>query len=359
MRVAAVGGECFLEEEEERRRVWSNEQQSRIALLVDWKLLLKVMAMLVKRLDDVVHDEFLARRGIVLDEKGDRVLLGERHDALFDFLVAAFESSPVEANLEAATVSSLTAAAASLRLQRIGRGYLLRWRLQRRLQNRRRDLFKQGVTRILADEFTHRRELVGEEYLARRGTYERMNTPVAVALNGRPLAPVLQDLLVEEERLRRGILDDYAAIHDAIERAEHKQFLKHTSAIFTPEQSDPSEEEESEGFQSPEMLRHAGSVWSAHRRDNTPRRRYKGFELDALGRFLLDYESDLNRMQIELADFRRQVAFEHDQIKDVRDRAAQEVVRGGTGAMWVPARPLPLSDLVRGPSAQYEGKRRL
>ncbi|KPA73091.1 hypothetical protein ABB37_10129 [Leptomonas pyrrhocoris] len=358
LRAESLLAKCAADEEKNRRLLCCSEQQSRTALSVDRKLDLKTMSMFGKRWASIVQDEALSRRGAELDEKGDRALLDERHDAVFCFLVAPFESSQTDARPRGPASSALSTDEASARLQRIGRGYLLRKKLQRRLLNRCRDLYKQGVIHLLAGEFTQRREIVGEEYLARQGLVERLITTVPAPLHGSPLGPVLQDVLEEEEKRRNDILDDYAVTHDAIERAEHKQFLKHSSIVCTPEASDSSDEEDNTALVQPEIARPADVALSELQRESTPRRRYKGFELDALGRFLLDYENDLNRMQMELADFRRQVAFEHDQVKDTRDRAAQEVVRGGTGAMWVPARPLPLSDLVRGPSVQYGGKRR-
>nr|CCC92239.1 unnamed protein product [Trypanosoma congolense IL3000] len=81
--------------------------------------------------------------------------------------------------------------------------------------------------------------------------------------------------------------------------------------------------------------------------------RYKGYVLDAIGSFLLKYERDLRKFRAVLERNKAGIAVEHELLKKSRDNATQDVAHGGSGASWVPTRPLPLSDLVRGPSAQY------
>ncbi|KAK7199383.1 hypothetical protein NESM_000911800 [Novymonas esmeraldas] len=366
-RVSKALVRCQEREEEARRSVDAREAASRGTIVAEAKTRAAVVAAVATRKNTLQQDEGLARTGVELDEKGDRELLrGERELTLAELAAreaaAAAAAAPVRdaappsQRLPAAVTQSPEAATALL--QRVGRGALLRRRLQRRMQNRRRDALKHGVGRILADEFSGRRAIVGEEYLQRHGVADQYDRAVPMEPCDDPGDAVLQQLAAEEEAARAEVLGDYVTASDAITRAEHKEFLKRGSAFWMPTAPDSSSDEEDVAALLLAGLPRIGeSTLTAASRKNSSRTRYKGFELDALGRFLLDYQKDLNRMQTSLTDYRRSVALDHDQLKDVRDRAAQEVVRGGTGAMWVPARPLPLSDLVRGPSTQYEGKR--
>ncbi|KAH8609255.1 hypothetical protein ERJ75_001221500 [Trypanosoma vivax] len=81
---------------------------------------------------------------------------------------------------------------------------------------------------------------------------------------------------------------------------------------------------------------------------------YKGYTLDSIGAFLLQYERDLRRMRSFLEKNRNAMVAEHDLLKKSRDNATQDIVHASSGgSLWIPTRPLPLSDLVRGPSAQF------
>ncbi|KAG5482092.1 hypothetical protein LSCM1_05811 [Leishmania martiniquensis] len=242
-------------------------------------------------------------------------------------------------------------------LQSVGRGYLLRRKLQKRLENRRRNILKQGMSRILAEELMQRRSILGDEYVQRQGLRDQYTWAVPAPLFDDPVDQVMQQLVMAETSERDNILSDYMLTRDIIERAEHKHFLKLNTLVSVSEAPVSSDDEEADETPLSGFLQYTESTSMDGSRRNRFRNRYRGFELDALGCFLLDYEKDLNHMQTMLTSYRRYVAMLHDQLKEIRDRAAQEVVRGGTGAMWVPARPLPLADLVRGPSTQYEGKR--
>ncbi|CAJ1987763.1 Flagellar Member 3 [Leishmania donovani] len=369
-RLTAFIESCMEKEAESRSALELLETRTRETLSEDAKKNTEVLSLFASRKNSLFQNEVLAREGVELDEKGMRESLKGEWQLLRESVASnhpgATESCNTHAKLEATEVLlpmeenssdiALSPEQSVALLQRVGRGRLLRKKLQRRLENRRRDILKQGVSHILAEEFTGRRTIVGNEYLQRQGLRDHYDRAVPMTHYDDPVDAALQQLMITEESERDNILSDYILARGAIERAEHKQFLKQKALLWVsgaPESSDDEEVADLHlsDYQGTESTLTAGS------RKNRSRTRYKGFELDALGRFLLDYEKDINQMQTTLADFRRSVAIVHDQLKDARDRAAQEIVRGGTGAIWVPARPLPLADLVRGPNTQYEGKR--
>lgn len=332
----------------------------------------KEMSKVVQRSSEVkalVMNEGLARRGITAEEMGDRELW-KREEA---DEVALVQSSAVQKergespapshseednDLRTDAARVLSAEEATVALQRVGRGAMLRQKLRRRLVNRRREAIRQGLTRVTTEEFAQRRNLVVQEYEKFLELCDKLSLETPVRCGGDAELRQIQELEQEEENTRNRIINDYYFYCDAIERAEHKQFLKNSSAFYQYDGSQPSEDDEETGA----LLVSSLPAGDATLADTVPvssssLQRYKGYELDSLGRFLLNYQADLNRMKESLAAHRSEVAFQHDQLKDARDQAAQEIVRGGTGAMWVPARPLPLADLVRGPSAQYDTKK--
>ncbi|KAG5504314.1 hypothetical protein JIQ42_06146 [Leishmania sp. Namibia] len=362
---------CIGQEAAARRALEVRETETREALARNVTSRAEALSRSETQRRLVVRKEVLARSDVELDEKRARALL-EGEWQLLEKCVAAWQQPATESHkthpsvergdASPSVVNDSTAATVSLEhsailLQRIGRGRLLRKKLQNRLANRRRDILKQGVSRILAEEFTERRSILGDEYVQRQGLHDQYSCAVPMALLDDPVDLALQQLVMAEESERGNILGDYMVARDAIERAEHKQFLKKNTLVSVSEAPLSSDDDEVGETPLSGFLHGTESALTAGDRKTRFRTRYKGFEIDALGRFLLNYEKDLNYMQTMLTDFRRYVAMVHDQLKVVRDRAAQEVVRGGTGAMWVPARPLPLADLVRGPSTQYEGKR--
>ncbi|KAG5509031.1 hypothetical protein GH5_06258 [Leishmania sp. Ghana 2012 LV757] len=362
---------CIGEEAVTRRALEVRETETREALARNVTSHAEALSRSEAQRRSVVRKEVLARSDVELDEKRARALL-EGEWQLLENCVAAWQQPATESHkthpsierrdASPSVVDDSTAAAVSLEhsailLQRIGRGRLLRKKLQNRLANRRRDILKQGINRILAEEFTERRSILGDEYVQHQSLHDQYSCAVPMALFDDPVDLALQQLVMAEESERGSILGDYMVARDAIERAEHKQFLKKNTLVSASDAPLSSDDDEVGETPLSGFLHGTESALMAGIRKARFRTRYKGFELDALGRFLLNYEKDLNHMQTMLTDFRRYVAMVHDQLKVVRDRAAQEVVRGGTGAMWVPARPLPLADLVRGPSTQYEGKR--
>ncbi|KAG5482623.1 hypothetical protein CUR178_05766 [Leishmania enriettii] len=362
---------CIGQEAVARRALEVRETETRGALAANATSHAEALSRSESQRRLVVQKEVLARSDVELDEKRARALI-EGEWQLLEKCVAASQQPATESHkthpsvergdaspsvVEDSTAATVSLEHSAILLQRIGRGRLLRKNLQNRLANRRRDILKQGVGRILAEEFTERRSIVGDEYVQRQGLHDQYSCAIPMALFDDPVDLALQQLVMAEESERSNILGDYMVARDAIERAEHKQFLKKNTIVSASEAPLSSDDDEVGGTTFSGFLHGTESALMACDLKTRFRSRYKGFELDALGRFLLNYEKDLNHMQTMLTDFRRYVAMVHDQLKVVRDRAAQEVVRGGTGAMWVPARPLPLADLVRGPSTQYEGKR--
>lgn len=369
-RLTAFIESCVKEEADSRSALELSETSTRDTLAKDAKKHIEALSLAASWKSSLLQDEALAREGVELDEKGIRESLkGEWQlirESLASKLRGATEPRKTHAKLKAtkalppmkenSPAVALSPEQSVALLQRVGRGRLLRRRLQKRLENRRRDILKQGVSHILAEEFTGRRTIVGDEYLQRQGLRNQYDRAVPMTHYDDPVDVALQQLMIAEESERDNILSDYILARGAIERAEHKQFLKQKALLWVSGAPESSDDDEVADLHSSD-LHGTDSTLTAGSWENRSRTRYKGFELDALGRFLLDYEKDINQMQTALADFRRFVAIVHDQLKDARDRAAQEIVRGGTGAIWVPARPLPLADLVRGPNTQYEGKR--
>ncbi|GET87533.1 hypothetical protein, conserved [Leishmania tarentolae] len=363
--------ESFLRKETDSRGALELlESRTRTDLSEDAKKHSKALSLVATRRRSLLHDEGLARGVVELHEKGIRESLQGEWELIRERVMSKRQEAKPSPKTEAGIgdtellpqmeKTSLDVPVSIYQsvalLQRVGRGRLLRGKLQKRLENRRRDFLKQGVSHILAEEFTGRRTIVGDEYMQRQGFYDQFNRAVPKTHYGDAADAALQQLMIAEESERDNILSDYILARGAIERAEHKQFLKHKSLFWVDGAPAISDDDEVTDLHFSDL--HAtDSVLTAASRENRCRTRYKGFELDALGRFLFDYENDINHMQTALANFRRSVAIVHDQLKDARERAAQEIVRGGTGAMWVHARPLPLADLVRGPSTQFEGKR--
>ncbi|CAM37811.2 conserved hypothetical protein [Leishmania braziliensis MHOM/BR/75/M2904] len=361
---------CVQDETVSRSGLEQEETDMRDVLVEDGKRRAATFSALASQRSFLLQEEVLARKDVELHENEVWELLRGEWEQLRENLtagqLAAAESYMTVVSLEATehvppVEERSTDALVSLEisvalLQRVGRGRLLRKKLQRRLENRRRDILKQGVSHILAEEFMERRTIVGDEHLLWQGLRSQCDRAVPLVRYDDPVDLALQNLMMAEESERDNILNDYILAHDVIERAEHKQFLKQNALVWVSEAPDSSDEEVDELLFSG-LLQGTYSTLTTRSRKNLSRTHYRGFELDALGRFLLDYEEDIHKMQAKLTDFRHSVAMVHDQLKYARDRAAQEVVRGGTGAIWVPARPLPLADLVRGPSAQYEGKR--
>ncbi|KAG5508870.1 hypothetical protein JKF63_05373 [Porcisia hertigi] len=367
-RVSMLKESCMVTEAEERKALQKEEIKAHDAL-EDARKRFHTLSLIATRQGSLFDDEKLARQCVELDENGCREHLRDKREltqrSTGDQQAATGSRSHVEKPYSGELLSSgeenvldlvVFPDQAVALLQRVGRGRLLRKKLQNRLKNRRRHFLEQGVSRILVEEFTARRTVVGDEYLQRQGVHERYTRAVPMKHHGGLAHLALQQLFLDEESERDNILSDYIVARDSIQRAEHKEFLKKNSFFWMHGVSDPCDEEEISELLSSSADDLESSLLYG-RREKLFTTRYKGYELDALGRFLLDYERDLNQMQTALSDLRRSVAMHHDQLKDLRDRAAQEVVRGGTGAMWVPARPLPLSDLVRGPSTQYEIKR--
>lgn len=166
-------------------------------------------------------------------------------------------------------------------------------------------------------------------------------------------ADAVEAFLAEEAKCRQQLMNERWFELRELQRAHRK----HRDRVGTGESrrrtphsvgGDAGVLEDSSAVPSPVAVLEEESVLE-HR---PPPSTYRGFEVDPLGEFLLQYEADLRRFRRSVEMQRRKVASEHDRITEQRDRLAEEVVQGRVGASWVARKTLPLSDLLRGPNSE-------
>ncbi|EPY15227.1 hypothetical protein STCU_12226 [Strigomonas culicis] len=201
-----------------------------------------------------------------------------------------------------------------------------------------------AMNRLFLDEFNGRIR-IAEDFLSSFGELEKVANSVS-ASNVR--ADPMELLMKKEELNRLELEEDFMYGIERMRRREEKvrsQILGGYPARST---------EDASGSSPGPLKPFVPPVTVLDRSAAKERDQYRGFELDEIGRFLLSYERDLLQLKQSILSKRQRIALEHDLLKETRDKAAQDIQRTGSGATWVPARPLPLSDLVRGPSVQYK-----
>ncbi|ORC89835.1 putative calpain cysteine peptidase, partial [Trypanosoma theileri] len=249
--------------------------------------------------------------------------------------------------------------------------YRTRRRLANRFVNRKVHEYKNAFANTLRTEFMARNEIIGEEREERQQMQEAKDAFVSSMqkLSNKSLALLEK----EEDDARHQLIDDCMFQLYQLQRASRKVLAKQQAPpslkdlqefeerengigsaavnsvaktkIITPLKNEAGNINEDDGVDEDEVEEDDDAVIESGK--------YKGYALDPIGTFLLQYERDLRRFRASLERSRQSVAVEHDLLKKTRDTATRDMVNGGTGALWIPARPLPLSDLVRGPSAQY------
>ncbi|RNE97928.1 putative calpain cysteine peptidase [Trypanosoma conorhini] len=243
--------------------------------------------------------------------------------------------------------------------------YRIRRRLANRLLNRKAQECKNAFADTLRMEFSAR-SAIGEEEMSERQQLDEAKHSL-LSLAAQSTVRTTAELEKEEDDVRHQLIDDFMFHLSQLQRASRKaQARQHD---FMPSLKQLQE------FEAKEDRIHANKTSPIAAKLNLPLSdtdeaveeeeeaedeaaplntgKYKGYALDSIGTFLLQYERDLRRFRASLEKNRLAVAAEHDLLKKSRDNATQDMVHGGTEALWIPTRPLPLSDLVRGPSAQY------
>ncbi|PWV01733.1 Flagellar Member 3 [Trypanosoma cruzi] len=242
--------------------------------------------------------------------------------------------------------------------------YRIRRRLANRFQNRKAQENKNAIAEILRMEFNTRSAICDEERLECQKIDEAKRS--LISLTGTRAARTIAELEKEEDDARHELMDDFAFHLSQLQRASRKALAKRQDLIPSLKQLQEFEENE-DRMHATTMFTATGRKVGLPLSDDTGDEgdeeeefdtplttgKYKGYTLDSIGTFLLQYERDLQRFKASLEKHRVIVAADHDMLKKARDNATQDMVHGGTGALWIPTRPLPLSDLVRGPSAQY------
>ncbi|RNE96931.1 putative calpain cysteine peptidase, partial [Trypanosoma rangeli] len=347
----------------------------------------------------VLGDEMARRDEIVADEEEDRVSLGRQQAAslvLQQSIVVLVESEEearksiggtegsefgaLQVETRKAAEEALTAQEerevverevqqtqrrqdAQQLIKSVVFAYRIRRRLANRLLNRKVQEYKNAFADTLRMELCARSAIGDEERSERQQIDEAKNS--LLSLTTESTVQTIAELETEEDDNRHQLIDDFMFHHSQLRRASRKVLAKEQESMPTLRHLQELEAKEdrihskmtspiAQRFKLP--LSDTGEDGEEEDEDeDVPLKtgKYKGYTLDSIGTFLLQYEQDLRRFKASLEKNRMAVAAEHDLLKRSRDSATQDMVHGGTEALWIPTRPLPLSDLVRGPSAQY------
>ncbi|EPY16920.1 hypothetical protein AGDE_16535 [Angomonas deanei] len=226
-------------------------------------------------------------------------------------------------------------------LQRVGRGYRCRKLLHARIVNRRVNEAEVGMKSLIKEEFETRIKIAGD-------CVHQLNDILFVYKHSAPLLANTDSfsvLMKEEESFRKDLESEYEYNSSVLSRLEGKHRLNSSEGLLPSKSNTVDSTLSAPSANLPFVTLNP----TPHQRES-----YRGFELDELGSFLIHYEADLQKLKKSIAEKRQLIAAEHDRLKERRDTASNDIHRGGTGASWVPSRPLPLSDLVRGPTVQYK-----
>ena len=256
------------------------------------------------------------------------------------------------------------------------RGYLARKKLAARraikiAQQRRsqlgnvQDAERRRRLEIAAEERDDARALLNAQNnvkeVLRQANMQRRKSEDAT----RSLAKKLADLQTEEEAYRKRIADDYTfemshkqrALKKLHAAAKPKQSPEATTAAAAPQAADvhtprlkpaaPSTPATTTAEAAQPRPRGASSA------GDVPPQQFRGFPLDQVGKFLTQYEMELQNMKLWNTDWRRKLELEHETLRDARDRASGEMVNAPppqVGMLWVPTKPL-FAAAREGPSA--------
>ncbi|KEG13533.1 hypothetical protein DQ04_00951090 [Trypanosoma grayi] len=341
-----------------RDRVVAVEEEERRALQRQMHAALALSAAVTA----LVTAEGAARRSVVDSEGNDRSGFSELCN---ESVVRAKRIQEEREDMEKRRLHKQRGEDAATLIKSVACGYRVRRRLGNRYCNRKAHEYKNAMANTLRMEFAARNAVLDDEKVERQQLADTENR--LLALSRKNLGKTLAELEKEEDDTRHQLIDDSMFQLGQLQRASRKLLAKQQDQ--TPSLNKLKEFEDRE-----DMMHHsveepfAKEKPSAHVNDyindtddddddddDAPIEsgKYKGYALDPIGTFLLQYERDLRRFRASLEKNRQTVAAEHDLLKKSRDNATQEMVHGGSGALWIPTRPLPLSDLVRGPSAQY------
>ncbi|KAH9582329.1 CLU domain [Trypanosoma melophagium] len=356
----------IIRSEEEKRQSDIEKSESE-----EWELLkLQSQAELtiLKSVADLLASEHEARYAIVNgEEENIKALLDEVANMEVHAKYAQEEREAEEQEVQ----QKKRKQDATTLLKSVVFAYRTRRRLANRFVNRKVHEYKNAFANTLRTEFMARNAISNAERGERQQIYE---TRDALVSSMQKLSNKSLTLLEkEEDDARHQLIDDCMFQLGQLQRASRKLFAKQyaqppslkdlqefeerqngigSEAVnstaktkITPLKNEQRDMNGDEGIDDDEVEEDDAAVIESGK--------YKGYVLDPIGTFLLQYERDLRRFRAFLERSRQIVAVEHDLLKKARDTATQEMVHGGTGALWIPARPLPLSDLVRGPSAQY------
>lgn len=293
---------------------------------------------------ELVHREELSRELLLRAEKED----------------AAAAVAGSQSTIDAVAAEELLNTQVLL-IQRAVRGGLVRRRLRKRCMNRRLQQQRDRLTAFHIEEFELRQLLLRDEEERRIMLSEYCSASVPQARpEETPAERAVREFTEKETAARRKIEERYHVKLAKLRNAERKQHLNILSlalaqrdsllpaGVTNADRNGGRTTEPYGAFDSTPLIPILGD--DDLLRPAEARNQYRGYELDPIGRFLLDYERELRKLRDNISHHRQAAAVEHDRLKDIRDAAAQQVARVVPREVIVSARPKPLSDLVRGPN---------